>query len=363
MAATEQQILQLLGGINMPHRNTNLAASGLLSPILVDPDGRVIFSIAIRPEEQEVMELVRKAAEALLVEKLPGHKILISLTAERPKAAAAQSAANSPRKLMREFPNIRHMVAVASGKGGVGKSTVACNIAVALAGERLKVGLLDADIYGPSVPTLFNVRDKPVMRHDGRIEPVHAYGVTLMSIGFMLDPAAAVIWRGPMVMQAVNQLLNDVDWGELDILVVDMPPGTGDAQITIAQTAPLSGAVIVSTPQDLALLDAVRAVTMFGKVMVPIVGMVENMATFICPHCGRESPIFGHGGARHEAGRLNIPFLGEIPLQMAIREASDSGRPVVTMADQVETADRYRAIAAEVWRFVSSPAAKPGVSA
>jgi ATP-binding protein involved in chromosome partitioning len=244
-------------------------------------------------------------------------------------------------------------VAVASGKGGVGKSTTACNLALALQAQGLKVGLLDADIYGPSVPKLFGLSGKPTVVDNKAMEPMVGYGLKVMSIGFLIEPETAMIWRGPMVQSAITQMLRDVLWGELDVLLVDMPPGTGDAQLTMAQATPLSGAVIVSTPQDLALIDARRGVTMFKKVAVPILGVIENMATFVCPNCGHASHIFGHGGARIEAQRLGVPFLGEVPLNMTIRETSDSGQPVVATDPEGPHAKVYRDIAAQLWANLS----------
>ena len=230
------------------------------------------------------------------------------------------------------LPGVRHTIAVASGKGGVGKSTVAVNLAVGLAQRGARVGLLDADIYGPSIPLMMGVDERPTIDPTGRsIVPFDRFGVRFMSLGFLVDKDAAVIWRGPMVMKAIEQLLRDVAWGDLDILVVDMPPGTGDAQLTISQKVRLSGAVIVTTPQDVALADAIKGVTMFRKVGVPILGIVENMSFFHCPQCGSRTDVFGHGGGRREAARLDAPFLGEIPLDAAIREGGDAGRPVVTL--------------------------------
>jgi ATP-binding protein involved in chromosome partitioning len=228
------------------------------------------------------------------------------------------------------LPGVRHIIAVASGKGGVGKSTIACNLAVGLATLGLKVGVLDADLFGPSMPKLFGVHSKPKLAPDGqKLVPLESYGVKVMSIGFLIDEGAPVVWRGPMVISALNQLMREVVWGNLDVLVVDMPPGTGDTQLTMAQNVPLAGAVIVSTPQDLALIDARRGISMFNQVKVPILGVVENMSYFVCPHCGGRTDVFSHGGARKEAQKLGVPFLGEAPLDIAIRINSDDGCPVV----------------------------------
>ena len=250
-----------------------------------------------------------------------------------------------------------HVIAVASGKGGVGKSTTAVNLALGLLSLGLKVGLLDADIYGPSIPKLLGISGKPRLLENRVLEPMAAHGLKVMSIGFLVEEEAAMIWRGPMVMSAITQMLREVAWGDLDVLVVDMPPGTGDAQLTMAQATPLAGAVIVSTPQDLALIDARRGVSMFKRVEIPILGIVENMAAFLCPHCGGASHIFGHGGARAEAGRLGVPFLGEVPLTMAIRELSDAGRPVVAADPDGPQAGVYRAMAQQVWAALSGGAA------
>ncbi|MBV9540859.1 MAG: Mrp/NBP35 family ATP-binding protein, partial [Alphaproteobacteria bacterium] len=250
------------------------------------------------------------------------------------------------------------VIAVASGKGGVGKSTVAANLAVALAQLGLKVGLMDADIYGPSVPRLFDIREKPTS--DGKkINPIEKHGIKIMSLGFLVKEDEAMIWRGPMVQSALTQMLNDTNWAPLDVLVLDMPPGTGDAQLTISQRVPLRGAVIVSTPQDIALIDARKGLAMFAKTQVPVLGIVENMSTFICPNCGHESHIFGHGGARAEAKKLAVPFLGEIPLVPVIRETSDAGKPIVHHAPDSAEAKAFLSVAKEVAAAVAGAQRKP----
>ncbi|MCX5937159.1 MAG: Mrp/NBP35 family ATP-binding protein [Cyanobium sp. LacPavin_0920_WC12_MAG_62_9] len=245
------------------------------------------------------------------------------------------------------LPNVKNIVAVASGKGGVGKSTVAVNLAVALAQLGLRVGLLDADIYGPSLPRMLGLARKPEVRGD-RMIPLEAWGLKAMSIGFLVDEDTAMIWRGPMVMGALEQMMGQVEWGELDVMIVDMPPGTGDAQLTMAQRVTLAGALVVSTPQDIALLDARRGVKMFERTRVPVLGLVENMSFFCCPNCGHRSEIFGHGGARAEAEKLGIEFLGEIPLLLEIRSAADAGTPIVSSAPQSDAARAYRDVAARL---------------
>ena len=257
------------------------------------------------------------------------------------------------------MPGVAAVIAVASGKGGVGKSTVAANLALALARLGLKTGLLDADIYGPSVPRLFDIRNKPKTRDGKILEPIEKFGIKTMSIGFLIREEEPMIWRGPMVTSALSQLLGDVAWAPLDVLVVDMPPGTGDAQLTMAQRVPLKGAVIVSTPQDLALVDARKGLAMFKKTQVPILGIVENMSVFVCPNCGHESHIFAHGGARRVAERLDVPFLGEIPLVPAIRETSDAGTPIVVQAPLSREAGAFLAIAERVAAGLSAPVRPP----
>jgi ATP-binding protein involved in chromosome partitioning len=298
-------------------------------------EGLVQVSLLATREEASSLEPLRRDMEAAL-RHVPGVKsATVVLTAH------SKPAAPPPENLV---PGVKKIIAVASGKGGVGKSTVAVNLAVALAQSGLKVGLLDADIYGPSVPRMLGASAQPVVQ-GGRILPLMAFGLKLMSIGFLVPEEKALVWRGPMVMSAINQMLGQVEWGELDMLVVDMPPGTGDAQLTLAQKAKPHGAVIVSTPQDISLLDARRGITMFNQVGVPVLGIVENMSFFCCPNCGHRSDIFGHGGARAEAERLGVPFLGEIPLQIAIRESGDVGMPITASAPQGEIAAAFRAVA------------------
>jgi ATP-binding protein involved in chromosome partitioning len=255
------------------------------------------------------------------------------------------------------IPGIKHVIAVASGKGGVGKSTTSCNLALGFAALGLKIGILDADVYGPSQPKLFGLRGKPRLVGPRMLEPMERFGVKVMSIGFLVEEDLAMIWRGPMVISAITQMLREVAWGELDILVVDLPPGTGDAQLTMAQQTPLTGAVIVSTPQDIALIDARRGIAMLQKVNVPLLGLIENMSSFCCPTCNHVTPIFGHGGARREAETRGIPFLGEIPLDIVIRETSDDGRPIVATEPDGVHARHYTGIARNVWSAITLGAA------
>jgi len=354
MAVTKEQILAALAQVPSPE-GAALPQSRTLSDVVVS-DGKVFLSITVDAAAVKAWEPVRQRAEAA-VRAVPGvQSALVALTAERaPRAAAAaapprpaQRAAHPADNVHPGIPGVDAVIAVASGKGGVGKSTTAVNLALGLRDLGLKVGMLDADIYGPSLPKLLAIKEKPQTIGGTRLKPIERYGLTVMSIGFLIDEETPMIWRGPMVMSAITQMLREVEWGKLDIMVVDMPPGTGDAQLTMAQQVPLKGAVIVSTPQDLALIDARRGVAMFKRVNVPVLGVVENMSYFLCPHCGARSDIFGHGGARQEAQRLGVPFLGEVPLNMVIREKSDSGLPVVATEPDGEHAKIYREVAARV---------------
>jgi ATP-binding protein involved in chromosome partitioning len=350
MAPTKEQVLARLNDVRAPDGRA-LTATGTLSDIVVS-DGKVFFSIGVEASLVQSWEPVRKAAEAA-ARSVPGiASALVALTAERAggaRPAAAQRPAPGGPRPAQAPEGVKSIIAVASGKGGVGKSTTAVNLALGLSGLGLKIGVLDADIYGPSVPRLLAIKGRPQSVGGTRLKPMTGYGLKVMSIGFLIEEETPMIWRGPMVMSALTQMLREVDWGELDVMVVDMPPGTGDAQLTLAQQVPLAGAVIVSTPQDLALIDARRGIAMFRRVNVPVLGIVENMSYFLCPHCGTRSDIFAHGGARHEAERLSVPFLGEVPLDMTIRETSDAGRPVVATAPDGAHAGIYRQIAGRVY--------------
>ncbi len=371
MASLKDEVTAKLSSVPTPD-GLPLTATGKLSEIVAN-DGKVFFSITVDAARVKEWESVRERAETA-VRAIPGvQSVMIALTAERAGGGSGSAAAAPPRRPAMApgsarppagpgpapgsgrgtggpagIPGVAAIIAVASGKGGVGKSTVAVNLALGLRDLGLKVGILDADIYGPSLPKLLAIKERPQTVGGTRLRPIVRHGMPVMSIGFLVEEETPMIWRGPMVMSALTQMLREVEWGTLDVMVVDMPPGTGDAQLTMAQQVPLKGAVIVSTPQDLALIDARRGIAMFRRVNVPVLGIVENMSTFICPHCGTRSDIFGHGGARHEAERLGVPFLGEVPLAIDIREKSDAGEPVVATEPDGPHAKIFRDIAARV---------------
>ena len=397
MAVEKAEVLKALRRIKGPDLESNIVDLGMVSEILIKDD-RAYFSITVPAHRAEELEDLRKAAEKVVsnvkgvagvtavltaetggsMQHAPAPEPLRRPTAEitnikehprvaearakgatgdgaGPRQAAAQ--AQQPAKPAAQgVPGVKHIIAVASGKGGVGKSTVTVNLALALKSIGLKVGIVDADIYGPSQPRLLGLSGQPQVSHGKTLKPLEGYGIKVMSMGFLVDEGTPVVWRGPMVVSALGQMLRETDWagttGELDVLVVDMPPGTGDIQLTISQNVPLAGAVIVSTPQDLALIDARKGIAMFKRVEVPLLGIIENMSYFLCPSCGERAEIFGHGGAREEALRLGVPFLGEVPLHMDIRARSDSGKPVVASVPDGVHAQIFREIAVKVWAEV-----------
>ncbi len=401
MTVEKTEVLAALRRVKGPDLTSNLVDLGLVSEILIK-DARVYFAITVPASRAEELEQLRQAAEKVVSDLKGVSGVTAVLTAEVsgglqrapapppmrpaaiPEATAAEAKAPEHRRVqearakgatgdgagprqaaapaapgqrqMEGIPGVKHVIAVASGKGGVGKSTVAVNLALGLQAIGLKVGVVDADIYGPSQPRLLGISGKPQVAHGKVIKPMEGWGLKVMSMGFLVDEGTPVVWRGPMVVSALGQMLRETDWagstGDLDVLVVDMPPGTGDIQLTISQNVPLSGAVIVSTPQDLALIDARKGIAMFKRVEVPILGIVENMSYFLCPSCGTRSDIFGHGGARQEALKLGVPFLGEVPLHMDIRETSDSGQPVTVTAPESVHAGIFRDLAAKVWTEV-----------
>lgn len=351
---TENDIQKQLQGVILPS-GVDIFSSGAVSGLSVRQDGHVSFVIEVSPEQAGAMEPIRVAAEKAVM-SLPGVKrVTAVLTAKNDKPLAVPSAVKAvPAKNAKlELPHLKKIIAVASGKGGVGKSTTAVNLAIAFSQMGLSVGLLDADIYGPSVPLMLGLAGKPPLNDKKQMIPPEKFGLKAMSIGLLTEADAPLVWRGPMVHTAIQQLFRDVDWGERDVVVVDMPPGTGDAQLTLAQTIPLSGAVIVSTPQDISLIDARKGLAMFQKVNIPVLGIIENMSYFDCPHCGNRSDIFHHGGAKAEAERLQVPFCGEIPLDIAVRTHADSGTPIAFAQPDGAQAKKYREIAEQLWKSIA----------
>ncbi len=355
-SATRDHVLTALSHVIDPASGRNIVETEMVQGLVIR-DGHVGFALEVSPERGPAAEPLRKAAEDAVLALAGVLSVSAVLTAHRERGAQNKAApAHGPGPRPQGIPGVATVIAVASGKGGVGKSTVAANLALGLARLGLKTGLLDADIYGPSVPRLLGISEKPRSRDGKILEPIEKFGLKTMSIGFLIKDDEPMIWRGPMVMSALTQMLTDVAWAPLDVLVVDMPPGTGDAQLTMAQRVPLRGAIIVSTPQDLALIDARKGLAMFRKTHVPILGIVENMSVFVCPHCGAESHIFGHGGARETASALDVPFLGEIPLVPSIRATSDAGTPIVVKSPDSREAQAFLALAAAVAEKIKAPA-------
>ena len=354
---SEEQVLNALKSVCHPDTDEDIVSIGMVSGLIIK-DRNVGFSLEIDPRQAQAFEPLRQEAEDA-VDGIPGVlSVTAVLTAHKQatqqQQAGQQQGGPQQARTKQAVPGIKHIVAVASGKGGVGKSTVATNLALALSASGHSVGILDADIYGPSQPRMMGITGRPESPDGERLEAMQNYGVKVMSMGFLVPEDNPMIWRGPMVMSALQQLMRDVNWGELDVMIVDMPPGTGDAQLSMAQDVPLAGAVIVSTPQDIALLDARKGLNMFRKVEVPVLGIVENMSYFACPHCGKRTEIFSHGGAREESDRLGVDFLGEIPLDIAIRETSDTGRPIVFSDPGNAHSQAFRTIGNLIWNKLNS---------
>jgi ATP-binding protein involved in chromosome partitioning len=365
---TESAIRKVLESVIDPASGKSVVALGMVGGVATR-GGHVAVTLDVDPARGTALEPLRQACEQAIRAMPDVLSATAVMTAERPAAAAPPApgahdhghghshgpAAKTTGGGSRiDVPGVKHIIAVASGKGGVGKSTTAVNLALGLAANGVAAGLLDADIYGPSMPRMLGVTEKPESLDGKMLKPIERYGLRTMSIGYIVNEDTPMIWRGPMVSSALEQMLRDVEWGELDVLVVDMPPGTGDAQLTLAQRVALSGAVIVSTPQDIALVDARKGLAMFRKVAVPVLGIVENMSYFLCPKCGERSEIFGHGGAREEAEKLGVPFLGEVPLHLDIRTTSDSGHPIVVDKPDSPHTQVYKNIAGRVWKQLSA---------
>ena len=357
----EGRVRAALRSVRDPVSGRDIVEAGMVDS-LTEKAGMVQFAIQVPRERARDSEPLREAAEkaaAAVPGVLSATAVLTAHRAEPPPKPAGRGTPGQGPMLL---PQVGAIVAVASGKGGVGKSTTAVNLAVALASQGLKVGLLDADIYGPSLPQMLGTRERPRAEQQ-RIIPLQRWGLKAMSIGFLVDEETPMVWRGPMVMGALEQLMGQVEWGTLDVMIVDMPPGTGDAQLTMSQRVPLAGAVIVSTPQDVALIDARRGVRMFEKVGVPVLGLIENMSFYCCPNCGHRADLFGHGGAKAEAERLGVEFLGELPLKLEIRELADAGTPIVAARPETHEAETYQRIAARLReKLAERAAAKAGPS-
>ncbi|KAF0676955.1 iron-sulfur cluster carrier protein ApbC [Profundibacterium mesophilum] len=346
MSATRDDVLGALKSVRAPS-GEDLISTGVVRALSVE-DGAVRFVLEIDPKQSTAWSPVRDAAEAA-VKALSGVTTVSAVMTAHSKPAAPPDLSSSRKPAQpqgpQKLPGVDRIVAIASGKGGVGKSTVSANLAVALAAEGRRVGLLDADVYGPSQPRMLGVSGRPASPDGKTILPMRNHGVTMMSLGLMTNEGQAVVWRGPMLMGALQQMLGQVQWGALDILLIDLPPGTGDVQMTLAQKSEVTGAVIVSTPQDVALIDARKGIDMFNQLHVPILGMIENMSTHICSNCGHEEHIFGHGGVAAEAEKMGVPLLAEIPLHLDIRTAADSGAPIVVSKPQSTQAQSFRALA------------------
>jgi ATP-binding protein involved in chromosome partitioning len=348
---TEEQVREVLKTVRFPGLSRDIVSFGFVKDLSVG-GGNVSLRLEVVTESQGAAEEIRRDATEKL-RGLPGvNAVTIRLDVKEPAAAAPRGAAGAPAPSAQILPDVRFKIAVASGKGGVGKSTVAANLALALERVGYGVGLMDSDIYGPSQQMMMGIDEKPYVNESNQIVPIERYGVRVMSLGFLMDVDQPVIWRGPMVMKAVEQFLQDVAWGRLDFLVIDLPPGTGDAQLTLTQKIHLSGAVIVTTPQDVSLIDARKGLAMFQKVNVPVLGIVENMSYYVCPECGHRAEIFKHGGGERTAGELRVPFLGEIPLDPRVAIGGDSGRPIVVAEPKSTVTEAYLRIADAVARAV-----------
>ncbi|PHZ84953.1 iron-sulfur cluster carrier protein ApbC [Paremcibacter congregatus] len=353
-------VLNCLKTIQIPSKGQDIVSLGMIQGLVIK-ETEIGFALNIDPQDADAMEQIRQTCDAKLMALAGVEKVVSVLTAERAPGEAMAKPATSPRMPQhgpadsltgpQPIPGVKHIIAVASGKGGVGKSTTSVNLALGLQSLGLKVGILDVDIYGPSIPTLLGVTEKPTQDENKNIIPIIKHGLVSMSLGYLMKQNTATIWRGPMVMGAVKQMIADTKWdvdGELDVLVLDLPPGTGDVQLTLAQNVAVNGAVVVSTPQDIALIDARKGLDMFQKTNVPVFGLVENMSYFLCPSCGERADIFGHGGARDTAQELGMDFLGAIPLHMDIRSTSDQGTPIVTHQPDSPHTAAYIAIARQV---------------